>query len=195
MNQISHLSTLFLRGFDPRRINTPFALGIDPDSHGSLCAVTTRGELIGCLRFHRRYKKEDRYLLRQPEGLCLLQDILHAWLLKSKVIAVERVGAMPGDGRSSLFKFATTLGQLLGFVQSTMAYQRASFEKLCFVHPRTWQACFSLRGNAKSNTRDAAKKMWPEFDWPTKNGAPDTKITDGAFIAAWAAQNRAHTCT
>lgn len=194
MKNSAQFSKLFLRGFESLQENIPFALGIDPDSHGSLCAVTTNGELFGCLRFHRRYQNEDRYLLREPEGLSLLQSVVHTWAPKSTTVAVEKVGAMPGDGRSSLFKFATTLGQLLGFVQYALA-PLSSLDRLRFVHPKTWQACFLLRGNAKKETRDAAGERWPHFEWPTPNGRPDTKITDGAFIAAWAAQNRAHTCT
>lgn len=179
-------ASLYLRGFDSAP-SSPIALGIDPDSHGSLCGVTSQGELIGCLRLHRRFEGQDFYLLEDPEGMGVLLAVLSSWLPYAPVVAMERVGAMPGEGRSSVFTFGKTVGQLLGTVRSMLAWQKQDFTRLRFVQPRTWQACFGLRGGAKAATRDAAKAKWPNFVWPSRNGKPDTKITDGAYIAAWGA--------
>jgi len=165
------------------------ALGIDPDTRGSFCAVTPKGDLIGCLRFHRRYKNEDLFLFDHPLGLRLFQQILYAWIPRCALVAIEHVGARPGEGVCSVFKFGKALGQLLGFVQSSMAEHLRDFQTLRHVAPRTWQATFGLRGGAKAETRDAARLRWPTFAWPSHNRKPDTRISDGAFIAAWGAQS------
>lgn len=183
----NNFNSLFLTGFQKPSVSFPVALGIDPDSHGSLCAVTATGELVGCLRFHRRYKNQDWFLF---DNICVhvLHNILHEWIPCANIVAIEQVHAMPGEGVSSVFKFGKTVGELLGSVKSAITHHGRQLQTVRHVHPRTWQASFGLNGGAKAKTRDAAKERWPAFEWPAASGKPDTRISDGAFIAAWGAQ-------
>ncbi len=74
-------------------------------------------------------------------------------------IYVEKVGAMPGQGVSSMFQFGRTLGQLEGMLA---AFQRA-FET---VRPQDWKKRFGLGkddddSKSKKESMAAAARQWP----------------------------------
>lgn len=193
MNDLQNIQSflnkeIFLQGFDFDRNREPYAIGIDPDSRGALCAVDKLGKLVGCLRFHRQYKKTLCCLFDHFEGAALLQEVMNIALPRASVIAIEKVGARPGQGVCSMFKFGRVYGYLSGLVQATMSAHGVHQERLKFVRPQVWQASFNFKGGQKKVVRDAARERWPSFKWPARSELPDTHISDGAFIAAWAAQ-------
>ena len=145
---------MFFEGFEFDRNKTVYAIGIDPDSRGSLCAVDKQGKLVGCLRFHRQYKKKIWCLFDHFEGAKILQNIMTIAIPQASVIAIEKVGARPGQGVCSMFKFGRVYGYLSGLVQATMASSGVSEDCLKFVRPQVWQASFDFKGGQKKVVRD-----------------------------------------
>ena len=72
------------------------------------------------------------------------------------VAAVEKVGAMPGQGVSSTFSFGQSYGFILGVLQALeIPYQT--------VPPRKWKAEFGLNSD-KSKSIEVCKRLFPDVD-------------------------------
>ena len=89
---------------------------------------------------------------------------------------VERVGAMPGQGVSSMFKF----GRGLGIVEGVIA---ASMLPVLYVTPAVWKRHFGL-ASEKEAARQRAIEIWPEsaslFSRKRDHGR-----AEAALIARW----------
>ena len=74
----------------------------------------------------------------------------------SIVCAVEKVGAMPGQGVTSMFSFGKSAGYIEGVLTTlTIPYQ--------LVPPQKWKKVFSL-SNDKSQSIETCKKLFPNVD-------------------------------
>ena len=70
------------------------------------------------------------------------------------VAAVEKVGAMPGQGVTSMFSFGQSYGFILGVLTALgIGYQ--------LVPPRKWKAEFGLLNTQKQASVDVAKRLFP----------------------------------
>ena len=78
------------------------------------------------------------------------------------VAFVEKVGAMPGQGVSSMFSFGQSYGIILGILA---AYQIP----ITLVPPKTWKAVLKVR-QGKDAARMKASELMPEHSglWPLK---------------------------
>ena len=73
------------------------------------------------------------------------------------VAAVERVGAMPHQGVTSMFNFGKSAGYIEGVLTALgIAYQ--------LVPPATWKREFSLIGKDKQASIITCRKLFPELD-------------------------------
>lgn len=72
---------------------------------------------------------------------------------KPCVVCVEKVGAMPGNGSVSMFKF----GCSAGFIQGVLSALEIPFQ---LVPPRTWKKDFSL-DNDKQKSIETAQRLFP----------------------------------
>ncbi len=90
-------------------------------------------------------------------------------------IYIEQVGAMPGQGVTSMFSFGHSVGTVVGVVASLC-------HEPIFVTPQKWKKSADLIGKGKDSSRILCKKMWPEckiFDLKIKGQA----FADAALIA------------
>lgn len=72
-----------------------------------------------------------------------------------RVIAcVEKVGAMPGQGVTSMFSF----GKAAGFIEGVLTSCNVPFQ---LVPPATWKKEFSLIGGSKQKSIEVAKRLFP----------------------------------
>lgn len=77
-----------------------------------------------------------------------------AMMDEPKVAAVEKVGAMPGQGVTSMFSFGQSYGFILGVLTALgIGYQ--------LVPPRKWKAEFGLLNTQKQASVDVAKRLFP----------------------------------
>lgn len=74
-----------------------------------------------------------------------------------KVAAVEKVGAMPGQGTVSMFNFGKSAGYIEGVLTALgIPYQ--------LVPPNVWKREFSLIGKDKQASITVCRKLFPELD-------------------------------
>ena len=130
-------------------------IGVDPGLHGGLACCRGRAVLSA-----RRLP-----LLKRPGKPCPDLPRLVAWVGEAVLIhgatvaVVEDVGARPGQGVTSMFRF----GLVTGMVRGVLA---ASGVRILLVRPASWKAALGLTAN-KESCREAATWYFgsPEF-WP-----------------------------
>ena len=69
---------------------------------------------------------------------------------------LEKVGAMPGQGVTSMFTF----GKSAGFIEGVLTALKISYQ---LVPPQTWKKAFSLNAS-KLNSIEVCQKLFPEVD-------------------------------
>lgn len=131
-------------------------IGIDPGLSGAIAYLTPTDLQVWdmpTLEIIRGKKKK-----RELDELALA-DILED--LNGKVF-LEKVGAMPGQGVSSMFSF----GQSYGVVRGIIAAYQMERE---LVPPATWKAKLKVR-KGKDAARLRASELMPKYSglWPLK---------------------------
>lgn len=109
-------------------------IGIDPGKKGALAIID--GENVSVIPFD-----EDAYIQE-----------LHIASKLPCVCCLERVGAMPGQGVTSMFSF----GDNFGFLRGVLMSYRIPFE---LVTPQKWKKEFSVSG--KNESVAICKRLFP----------------------------------
>ena len=103
------------------------------------------------------------------------------WQYSGCRVAIEHVGARPGQGVSSMFKFGFGVGTLHGLF-------RAIGIPLITVTPQKWQKVSGgLNGGDKSKTAEWAARAFPgvELKASSRCQKPHEGIVDALGIANW----------
>lgn len=108
-------------------------IGIDPGKKGAMAIIREDGVLL--VPFDTN--AYNRELLRVDNALC----------------ALERVGAMPGQGVTSMFSF----GENYGFIQGLLTANAIPYE---LVTPQRWKKAFEVTGD-KNTSIAVAKRLFP----------------------------------
>lgn len=119
-------------------------IGIDPGKDGAMAMIVKPWEegnqLVAIGAFSRDdYKMLLKNALDKPAFCCL-----------------ERVGAMPGQGVTSMFKF----GENYGFIQGLLTAYSISFE---LITPQTWKKEFGVTRD-KNTSISVCKRLFPDVD-------------------------------
>jgi len=85
----------------------------------------------------------------------LLANILNAIEGTDVIAVVERVGAMPGQGVTSVFSF----GRSLGIIEGALAACQIS---MTLIQPQVWQKAAGVRGG-KDGARQRACELFPNY--------------------------------
>ena len=93
-------------------------------------------------------------------------------------VLVEQVGAMPGQGVSSMFNFGHSCGVVMG-VLGAMGIP------CTLVTPQTWKKAAGLIGTDKDAARARAIQLWPKWRDLDKKGKGQA-LADAALIARYA---------
>lgn len=125
-------------------------LGIDPGLNGAIAEYDTEtGHVVihdmPTMEVTRNGRKK-----REVNAQLLSQVIASAYAKKA---VVERVGAMPGQGVTSVFSF----GRSIGIVEGILA---AYDIPTTIVVPTVWQKAVSMRGG-KDGSRERATQLFP----------------------------------
>lgn len=110
-------------------------IGIDPGKKGSL-ALLENGK-VSIFPFD-----EDTYI-----------NVLGKVDPHTAVCCLEHVGAMPGQGVTSMFHF----GENFGFIQGVLRAYKIPFE---LVRPQKWKKEFSISGD-KNSSVSVCKRLFP----------------------------------
>ncbi len=128
-------------------------VGIDPGASGAIAFFDPKA---GTLDIHdmpvmeiERSGKTKREI--NPR---LLANILHDDH-SHNIVWIEKVGAMPGQGVSSMFQF----GRGVGMIEGVIAAEGLS---LNYVTPQAWQKAVGVRGG-KDGSRLRAVELFPKY--------------------------------
>lgn len=112
-------------------------IGIDPGAKGALAVILENGA-VEIAAFDR-----DRY-----------RNLLEYWSNLSKIhCCLERVGAMPGQGVTSMFHF----GENFGYIQGLLEAFGIPYE---LVTPQKWRKEFQITGD-KNSSIAVCKRLFP----------------------------------
>jgi crossover junction endodeoxyribonuclease RuvC len=150
-------------------------VGIDPGLSGAIAVIGVAGRMdvydiptFDLVRNGKKKREVDIYALAR---LPCWDNIDYAWL--------EQVGAMPGQGVSSVFSF----GQTYGIIKGILAARQVPFDT---VTPRVWKAALHVPA-AKDGARARASQLMPGAAdrWAR---AKDDGRAEAALIAYYGAQ-------
>ena len=121
-------------------------IGVDPGQKGgyAVIAKTETGQAVFA------YPWDDTFFAMEMANLMSLKS-------QGIVAAVEKVGAMPGQGVTSMFNFGKNAGYIEGVLSALgIPYQ--------LVPPAKWKKEFSLIGKDKQASIITCRKLFPELD-------------------------------
>ena len=133
-------------------------IGIDPGASGAISFTNTEEEKV---YYHKCHE--------QISGRRLSVSMaLNAYQNKEAVAYIEKVHAMPHDGRSSLFKFGVNYGTWLGILNSIKGVT-----KIVEVSPQKWMKFWEEQYNfklpkEKKDRKNALKDIASIFIQPEK---------------------------
>lgn len=152
-----------------------FIIGVDPGASGAIAILEDNGKLVHVfdmpsVEIITGGKAKRRV---SPE---MLAAELRLYADQGAVAYVEQVGAMPGQGVSSMFAFGQAFGIVLG-VMAGLAIPTQT------VTPGKWKKDLKLNGG-KDASRAKAAQVWPAQAGEFKRVKDDGKA-ESALIALW----------
>ena len=151
-----------------------FIIGIDPGAAGAV-AILEAGKLaqvfdMPVVEMTVGGKAKKRVA---PE---LLASELRLYNLADTVAVVEQVGAMPGQGVTSMFAFGQAYGLVLGVLAGLWIPTTT-------VTPATWKKALKLN-TGKDGARAKAAQLWPARADQFKRVKDDGRA-EAALLAHW----------
>jgi crossover junction endodeoxyribonuclease RuvC len=150
-------------------------LGIDPGASGAL-AVVEDGRLVELIDMPVLTVKRGTREVREVNGPLL--GLAVASLQPIEAALLEQVGAMPGQGVSSMFAF----GRAVGVIEGVLGALRIPYRK---VPPQEWQRAMRVRGG-KDGARERAMRLYPDRAAEFARKKDDGRA-DASLIAAYGA--------
>ena len=151
-----------------------FIIGIDPGAAGAV-AILENGRLtqvfdMPVVEISVGGKAKKRVA---PE---LLATELRLYNLADTIAVVEQVGAMPGQGVTSMFAFGQAYGLVLGVLAGLWIPTTT-------VTPATWKKALKLN-TGKDGARAKAAQLWPAQADQFKRVKDDGRA-EAALLAHW----------
>jgi crossover junction endodeoxyribonuclease RuvC len=145
-------------------------IGIDPGISGAIVLIDSHGGYIDSVMMPSiKTGKSSRVNAAAIVGF--LSDyksvICHCY--------IEQVGAMPGQGTSSMFNF----GHSAGVVEGLIAGMGIPYSK---ITPQAWKKAYGLIGKDKDAARSRAVELYPSLRLLDQKGKGQA-IADAIFIA------------
>lgn len=137
-------------------------MGIDPGKDGALAVISDAGVTV--IPFDER---DYISCIRELEG-------------KGAKCCLERVGAMPGQGVTSMFKF----GENFGFIRGLLQANGISYE---LVTPQKWKREFGVTGD-KNNSVAVCQRLFPDVSLLRTNRCkkPHDGMAEALLMAEYA---------
>lgn len=137
-------------------------LGCDPGAKGAIAVIAP--DYIHTCKFNEQRYKEILQSLQGQEVVCCL----------------EQVGAMPGQGVTSMFNF----GKNFGFIQGLLFAYSIPFE---LVRPQKWKKEYSITSD-KNTSIEVCKRLFPDVSLlPTDRCKKDDDgIAEALLMAEYA---------
>jgi crossover junction endodeoxyribonuclease RuvC len=135
-------------------------IGIDPGITGAIAFL--QDDYMKCIGLYDMPVMslgKNKHQVNAAELAKILRDTKGEW--HEKVVYLEQVNAMPGQGVSSMFNFGMGYGAVQG-VCGALGYP------LVLVRPNAWKKIAGLIGKPKESARTLAQQLYPEQDLSLK---------------------------
>lgn len=155
-------------------------LGIDPGLSGAIALYTQADLVVGDIPTHelKRGGKTKREV-----DLHKLAAMIADCAVYQPTVWIEQVGAMPGQGVSSVFAFGKVYGIILGICAANgLVIER--------VTPQVWKKAMGLQTAAKDAARARASALLPAHAEKWRRVKDDGRA-EAALIAIYGARQRA----
>jgi crossover junction endodeoxyribonuclease RuvC len=128
-------------------------IGIDPGLNGAIAFLDTEKGHLSVIDMPILEVKRNNKMKRELNPHVLAGIFLFSGPITHAVL--ERVGAMPGQGVSSVFSF----GRSVGIVEGVLAAREIT---VSIVTPQAWQKAAGVRGG-KDGSRQRAMELFPNY--------------------------------
>jgi len=153
-------------------------IGIDPGARGAIAPLTTLGELtvhdMPAVTIERGGKNKTEIDTASLAGV--LGEIVDARGRHNLLAVIEKVGAMPGQGVTSMFAFGRSVGQVEGVLAALNI-------PVTYVTPQTWQKALAVP-KGKDGSRLRASQIMPAYAGEWRLAKHDGRA-EAALIAMW----------
>lgn len=150
-------------------------LGCDPGASGALAFFSPESGTLDVIDMPVVQVKRGGKLKSEISPQ-MLSSLIRPRLVDRAVI--EKVGAMPGQGVSSMFQFGRSVGQLEGVLAALMIPTE-------YVTPQQWQKAVGVR-DGKDGARARAAELFPAYAHLFARKKDDGRA-DASLIAFFAA--------
>ena len=146
-------------------------IGIDPGASGAIVVLSNgvpiEWSLMPTMQVGSATRVNAAELARMLKTAIAVDIPVEAYL--------EQVGAMPGQGVSSMFNFGHSCGVVYGVLGALEI-------PVTMVTPQRWKKAAGLMGTEKDAARSRAIQIWPAWGALSKKGAGQA-LADAALIA------------
>jgi len=152
-----------------------FVIGIDPGAGGAVAILERNGDLVQVFDMPSVDLVAGGKLKRRVSPEMLAAE-LRLYNIHGTCAYIEQVGAMPGQGVSSMFAF----GEAFGLAKGVLAGLGIPVQS---VPPAKWKRALGLNAG-KDAARAKAAALWPHQAGEFKRVKDDGKA-EAALIAKW----------
>ena len=152
-----------------------FIIGIDPGAGGAVAILEKDGTLVQVFEMPAVEVVVGGKAKRRVSPEMLAAE-LRLYNVSGTTAIIEQVGAMPGQGVSSMFAF----GEAFGLAKGVLAGMSIPFQS---VTPGKWKKSLSLNAG-KDGARAKAAALWPDMAGEFRRVKDDGKA-EAALIAHW----------
>ena len=155
-------------------------IGIDPGLSGGIAILD---DLKIFDLFDMPIMAEGKKNKNQLNSAQLVNIIKKNIISGSTSVIVEQVGAMPGQGVTSMFNFGQTFGSIKGICAALNL-------PIFFVRPAKWKKHFELINSSKDSSRTKVIEMYPSLSNQLSK-KKDVNKSDAILIARFYCETRA----
>jgi crossover junction endodeoxyribonuclease RuvC len=149
--------------------------GIDPGVSGAI-SILENNKVLDAIEMPTIIDgKKNKRQVNGAQVVKIIKD--QKYLDKEKIIIVEQVNAMPGQGVTSMFNF----GQSFGVIKGISAALEIS---IYFVRPSKWKKHFDLLKTNKDASRTKAVQIYPYIS-DKLSRKKDSNKADAILIAKY----------
>jgi len=152
-----------------------YVIGIDPGISGAISVFSSETHTLFEVIDMPTLEVDSGKTKKRHISAAGLRDILVCYL--DSHVVIEKVGAMPGQGVTSMFNFGRSAGIIEGVVAALQIPHT-------YVAPATWTKAVG-RAAGKDASRMRAMELFPAAKADLFKRAKDDGRADAALIAYW----------
>ena len=154
-------------------------IGIDPGLSGGI-AILDDLKIFDI--FDMPIMPEGKKNKNQLNSAQLVSIIKEHLIVGETFVIVEQVGAMPGQGVTSMFNFGQTFGSIKGICAALNL-------PIFYVRPAKWKKHFELINSSKDSSRTKVIEMYPKLSNQLSK-KKDVNKSDAILIARFFSETR-----